>query len=347
MSTDAIEVGGEVAAPEVVSLPIVQAITKAELDQQIATARAFPRSITRFQRECMEIVRLNESIAKECVYMVPRDGQTIEGPSSRLAEIVASSWGNCRASARVVDEGEEFITAQGVFHDLERNVAVSYEVRRRITTRNGRRYSSDMIATTGNAACSIAMRNAVFKGIPKAYWQPAFMHAKAVLAGDPNTVEKRRLAWKDFFQKRQVPEANVFAVLEVQGWADVGMDELAKLEGIQTAVKEGDTTIQQAFGVELKAEAKPAGKGVAGLKNALTAEPQTGASVLPGFLTAISKAFDRLNVPEEQRTGRLSNLLQRDVASDPHMTVEEAKAVVEMLMSGRTGEDGELERLAK
>ena len=39
----------------------------------------------------------------------------------------ASGWADylstCQdAGARVVDEGAEFITAQGVFHDLERNV---------------------------------------------------------------------------------------------------------------------------------------------------------------------------------------------------------------------------------
>ncbi|MFN8826683.1 MAG: hypothetical protein ACK501_17070, partial [Planctomycetota bacterium] len=41
---------------------------------------------------------------------------------------------------------------------------------RRITGKNGRRYSSDMIGVTGNAACSIALRNAVFRGIPRAFW---------------------------------------------------------------------------------------------------------------------------------------------------------------------------------
>ncbi len=106
-----------------------------------------------------------------------QDGRGAERPA---AEIVTSAWGNCRAGARVVDEGAEFITAQGVFHDLERNVQVTMEVRRRITGKNGRRYSSDMIGVTGNAACSIALRNAVFRGIPRAFWIDIYDAARKV-----------------------------------------------------------------------------------------------------------------------------------------------------------------------
>jgi hypothetical protein len=266
---------------ETVDSSVLQAITKAELDQQITTARAYPRSITGFQKESMEIVRLNEDIAKECVYMLPRDGKIIEGPSSRLAEIVASCWGNCRASARVVNEDAEFITAQGVFHDLERNVAISMEVRRRITTKNGGRYGADMIATTGNAACSIALRNAVFKGIPKAYWRQAFTHAKAVMAGDPNTLDARRKQWIDFLKAKGVPEANIYATLEVPGRADIGMEHLAILEGIQNAVKEGDTTFAEAFGVKTNGEKpRPAAAAIAKEEVARTAAAASVAEVL-------------------------------------------------------------------
>ncbi|KAG1166891.1 hypothetical protein G6F35_017935 [Rhizopus arrhizus] len=106
------------------------------------------------------MVTLSQSIAEQCVYALPRDGKTIEGPSARFAEVIASAWGNNRAGARVIDDKGEFIIAQGVFHDLERNVAITYEVQRRIVDRQGRRFKPDMIGVTANAACSIALRNA-------------------------------------------------------------------------------------------------------------------------------------------------------------------------------------------
>src|SRR5471032_1019018 len=85
------------------SMALVSAITKAELDGQITTARAFPRSVKRFINRCTDLATLNEDVAESCMYALPRGGKTIEGPSARFAEILQSSWGNCRAGARVID----------------------------------------------------------------------------------------------------------------------------------------------------------------------------------------------------------------------------------------------------
>lgn len=257
----------EVAVPDA---GVLTAISRAELDQQITTARAYPRSLRRFVKECMEMATLNERVAEECFYALPRDGKTIEGPSARLAEIVTSAWGNCRAGARVVDEGAEFITAQGVFHDLERNVQVTVEVRRRITGKGGRRYSSDMIGVTGNAACSIALRNAVFRGIPRAFWVDVYEAARKAAVGDAQTLANKRAQMFAHFLKLGATREAIFATIGVQGEEDIGLDELTTLKGIATAIKEGDTTVEQAFPPLPKAgatapTAAESQKGAAGL----------------------------------------------------------------------------------
>jgi hypothetical protein len=231
-------------------------ISRAEIDQQITTARAFPRSLNRFMNECLSMATLTEQVAADCIYALPRDGKTIEGPSARLAEIVASAWGNCRAGSRIVAEDADFITAQGVFHDLERNVSITYEVRRRITDRNGRRFKPDMIAVTGNAACSIALRNAVFKGVPKAFWAAIYDAAKQAAVGDVKTIANKRADALAYLQKMGVTEAQVLAVLGIAGAEDIGADQLATLRGLITAIKDGDTTVDQAFGGQ-----EPAGTG--------------------------------------------------------------------------------------
>lgn len=226
---------------------VMTAVARAELDQAVTTARAYPRSLKRFVTECMDMATLNERVAAECFYSLPRDGKAIEGPSARLAEIVASAWGNCRAGARVVDEGPEFITAQGVFHDLERNVQVTYEVRRRITDRQGRRFKTDMIAVTGNAACSIALRNAVFKGVPKAFWNDIYEAARRASVGDIKTLANKRADALVYLQKMGVPQANVLTVLNLAGVEDIGADELATLKGLINAIKDGETTVDATF----------------------------------------------------------------------------------------------------
>lgn len=225
----------------------VALVARAEIDQQIATAKRYPRSIKRFMDEATAMVTLNESIARQCIYALPRDGKTIEGASARFGEVVASAWGNCRAGARIVNEGSEFITAQGVFHDLERNVAITYEVQRRITDKNGRKYKPDMIGVTANAACSIALRNSILKGIPKAFWEPLYQKARAVVAGDLKTLANKRAEAVQQFAIFGVTEPMILAKLGRAGIADVTVDDLVTLFGLLTAIRDGDTTPEQAF----------------------------------------------------------------------------------------------------
>lgn len=228
----------------------VALLNKGEIDMQIATAHKYPRSIKRFRDEVLGLVTLNETIAQECFYSMPRDGKNIEGPSARFAEVVASCWGNSRAGARIVSDVGDFVTAQGVFHDLERNVAITYEVPRRIVDKQGRRFKVDMIGVTANAASSIALRNAILKGVPKALWNDLYESARQVAIGDVQTLANRRARALVVLQKMGVQPAQVFAFLGIQGEPDLTLEHLGTLFGITTAIKEGDTTPEQAFAVE-------------------------------------------------------------------------------------------------
>lgn len=222
-------------------------INRSEIDMQVATAHKFPRSIKRFRDEAMQMVTLNESVAESCIYALPRDNKTIEGPSARFAEVVASAWGNCRAGARVISDQGEFITAQGVFHDLERNVAITFEVQRRITNKRGQRFSADMIAVTGNAASSIALRNAILKGVPKAFWDDMYQAARKTVMGDIKTLANRRAEAIKAFVAFGVNQQQITEKLEVAGIEDISLEHLVILRGLLTAIREGDTTPEQAF----------------------------------------------------------------------------------------------------
>lgn len=247
-------------ATEVMSVEssTISLLNKSEIDQQIATAHKYPRSIKRFRDEALAMVTLNENVAQECMYALPRDGKTIEGPSARFAEVIASAWGNSRAGARVVSDQGDFVTAQGVFHDLERNVAITYEVQRRITDKNGRRYKPDMIGVTANAACSIALRNAILKGVPKAFWSDMYDQARATAIGTVQTLANRRARAIAVLQKYGVTPQQIFELLEIEGEEDINVEHLTTLFGITTALKEGETTPEQAFAPADKVGSAPA-----------------------------------------------------------------------------------------
>lgn len=234
-------------------------IGRSEIEHQISTARRFPRSIKRFRDEALQMVTLSESVAEQCIYALPRDGKTIEGPSARFAEVIASAWGNNRAGARVIDDSGDFVTAQGVFHDLERNVAITYEVQRRITDRHGRRYKPDMIGVTANAACSIALRNAILKGVPKAFWEDMYSEARKVIMGNVQTLANRRASAIAAFQRFGITTEKVCEKLAVAGIEDIGLEHLVTLRGLLTAIKDGDTTPEDAFN-DRKAESTGAEK---------------------------------------------------------------------------------------
>ncbi len=219
----------------------------ATVDVQVSTARRFPRSITQFVHSATEMATLTPEIAASCVYAIPRDGKTIEGPSARLAEIVASAWGNLRIQAGATSDDGRFVVARGEAWDVQTNVAIGFEVKRKITNRGGATFSDDMIVVTGNAAASIALRNAVFKTVPSSFWRPIYLKCRQVIAGDARTFSSRRDDMLKAFAVMGVTEARLCAAIGLKGKADVTLEHMATLAGILNAIKEGDTSIEEAF----------------------------------------------------------------------------------------------------
>lgn len=236
------------AGQEVVTIEAsaVGAIVDAEINQQVATARRYPRSEQAFYSKAKALVLASEETAVECIYALPRDSKFIEGPSARMAEILAHCWGNNRVGARVLglDDSGRFIVAQGVFHDLETNVARSVEIRRRITTAAGKIYSDDMIGTTANAAASIAMREATLKGIPRAVWGEIYAQARALVTGTIEGIEKRREAALKAFQLAGLSQEIMLKIVGKRGMRDIEPNDLLTLRGVLVAMRDGDISAQ-------------------------------------------------------------------------------------------------------
>lgn len=233
----------------------------AEVDQQITTAHAYPRSIDRAVKNILALATLDEQTAKECIYALPRGNKPIRGPSIRLAEIIQSQWGNNRTGTRVVhvDRIEKYVEAEGIFHDLETNAATTSRVRRRLSDRDNNLLSEDMIIVTGNAAASIAKRNAILGGVPKAVWRRAYAAVEQVLVGDIMTMaEKREDALKAFAGFGIKPE-QIFGVLDIAGVDDIGPDHYMTLVGMHQALRSGEATVEEMFPVKRQPHDKPTG----------------------------------------------------------------------------------------
>lgn len=249
---------------------ILSSISRDEIDIQIATARRFPRSIVTFKQQAREMACLDESTAGSMFYIVPRADKKIDGPSVRLAEIVASAWGNLRYGSRGKDIGATYVVAEGAAFDLEKNIACSVEVRRRIVDKEGRRYSDDMITMTMNAAQSIALRQAIFKVVPFAYVKDIYEEAKKCSVGKGMTLTEQRKKAVEKFKEVGIAEKDLLALAGKKGLLDITTEDLIMFRGIYTAIADGDTTV-----AEVLASIQPVATTTAGAEKTPTQPKKT------------------------------------------------------------------------
>lgn len=223
---------------------------KAAIDSQVSTAKAFPRNMKTATENAIYVATIDQQTAATCTYSVPRAGKAITGKSVHLAKIIAQVWGNLRVEAKVVDIDSTTITCQAVAWDLESNVAFKVEVRRSIMTKNGR-MSDDMIVVTGNAGNSIALRNAIFSTIPKGISDKVYNAALQTITGDISDenkmIKKRKSVIEKLINTYGVTEQEVISAVGKASIDHIGKEEIVVLIGIGTAIKDGDTTVDEAF----------------------------------------------------------------------------------------------------
>lgn len=224
---------------------------KALIDSQVATAKAYPRNLEKCVTNCITaITKSNVSVAESCIYTIPRSGKKISGPSVYLAKLIAQNMQNFKFGARVVDIDHKHVTSEGVAIDLENNISASKQVKRLIIGNNGR-FNEDMITVTGNAANSIAMRNAIFDVVPQWIVDKVLDTAKRKIIGDISSEEKliaRRTVIVDGFKNRyNVTEKEILYAAGKEAIEHIGEDEILALIGIENALKAGEASVDTVF----------------------------------------------------------------------------------------------------
>ena len=239
----------QVAQGDAQSVIQMDAIEKANVDVQVATAKQFPRNVTRAIQNSIVMATIDPETAQMMRYALPRGGKPITGPSVHLAKLIVSNWGNVRAEAKVVQITDSQVVSRGTCWDLENNVATAIEVRRNIKGKGGQRFSDDMITVVGNAANSIAFRNAVFSTIPKAVTDKVYRAAQECITGDlsdeAKLLQKRTNCLKFFNDEYGITEEEVIKLCGKQTVNQIKADEIALMLGIYQSLKDGDTTVEE------------------------------------------------------------------------------------------------------
>ena len=240
----------ELITTEQVSTEMIYQQDKAQIDTQIATAKAYPRNIKKAVEDSIFTATLDVETASSCTYSLPRGGKPISGPSVHLALILAQNWGNLRIEAKISSIDNKSITSPADCFDLEKNIAIKVEVKRSIMTKNGR-MNDDMITVTGNAANSISLRNAILKVIPKAVVDKVSKSAKQLITGDISDetkfIKKRNSVLEGFKNTYGVTEEEILGVLGKPSTANITADDLVTLIGYAQSIKDGDSTADLIF----------------------------------------------------------------------------------------------------
>jgi hypothetical protein len=222
-------------------------LAKSEVEAQLDAAHRYPREIKKFMNDAMTLATFNKEIAGSCMFALPRGGKVIEGPSIRLAEICISAYGNLHVGARVVGAEDKEVISQGVCWDLEKNNRITIEKRRKITDKKGNRFNDDMITMTGNAAASIALRDAAFRIIPRTYVNMIYEAAKKVAVGEASTMAARRAEVFDKLVKMGAMPDRILSRIGKAAIEDIGVGELAVLIGFGTAIHSGSEKVDDIF----------------------------------------------------------------------------------------------------
>lgn len=235
-------------------------IERANVDSQIATAKQYPRDLRRAINNSIAMATMDIPTAQSCGYALPRSGKPITGPSVHLAKLIVSNYGNIRAEAKVVQITDKQVISRGTCWDLENNVATAFEVRRSIVGRTGQRFSDDMITVTGNAANSIAYRNAVFSVIPRAITDKVYQAAQHCITGDLSDNDKLIATRKkciDYFKDEYgITEEEIIMICGKQTVNQIKAEQIALLRGVMQSLVDGDITVDELMKPYRKEERK-------------------------------------------------------------------------------------------
>lgn len=92
----------------------------AEAQGRLVIAKRFPRDKARAFDQIMEECK-RSGLAEEALYSFPRGGETVEGPSIRLAEVIARCWGNVDFGLRELSRRAGESEMEAYAWDLETN----------------------------------------------------------------------------------------------------------------------------------------------------------------------------------------------------------------------------------
>lgn len=242
-----------------------------EVQVAMLAAKRFPRDIITAYNRIMETCK-RTSLAEKSLYEYPRGGESVTGPSIRLAEAIAQNWGNLDFGTIELERRPGESTAMSYCWDLETNTrqTMTFTVPHLRETRRGKTVLTDsrdiyeLVANQG----SRRRRACILGVIPGDVTEAAIRQCNLTLSGkssEPIQDRVRKMA-SAFQEGFGVPLASLEKYIGVRS-ESFTEQSIVRLRKVFTSLKDGMSSVEQYFDLSIVPEAEPDADRSAGDKS--------------------------------------------------------------------------------
>lgn len=116
----------------------------AEIQAKVFMAKTYPRDMEAVKQKILANCSRPE-MARSAIYQYPRGGQKVEGPSIRLAEMLALAFGNIESKTEVLDQNvvQSLVKVSAWDYESNRQSSRTFVVRHERDTKGGRMTLTD------------------------------------------------------------------------------------------------------------------------------------------------------------------------------------------------------------
>jgi hypothetical protein len=233
------------------SVAIEQSRAVTEAQGKLILAKRFPRNQSEAYSNIVDSCK-RITLAESAIYSYPKGGQTVSGPSIRLAEELIRIWGNAEYGIRELSQGDGFSEMESFAWDLQTNVYSSqrFNVTHKRFTRQGvvdLTDSRDIYELTANQGAR-RLRARILAILPPDLVEMAVEQCK-------NTLKTQKVDKKTLDKMISVLESHKITQDMIckrfsKAISDLTQDDVVELRGIYNSIKDNQSSAKDWFPVK-------------------------------------------------------------------------------------------------
>ena len=227
-----------------------------EIQAMVFMAKQFPRNQIQAADRILNACT-RQTLADSAVYSYPRGGQNVEGPSIRLAEVLAQNWGNLDFGIRELSQENGVSTVEAYAWDLETNVrqAKVFQVAHKRMAKGGTKTLTDprdiyeMVANQGSRRLRACILSIIPGDIVEAALAQCSITQAASVGATPEEIKETILKLTATMEKFGITAENIQDRYQCRLEA-IRPAQIVELRKIYTSLKDGMSKPSDWFAIQ-------------------------------------------------------------------------------------------------